>query len=448
MHGRLAYEPRLIQREAHTLDNIEKVVVEGLCTGCGTCVGVCPTEAIAMHISKGLFLPNVDLDKCTFCRLCIKCCPGCSLDFRKFNSEIFGKQPKDHKVGNYINCYVGYSNNKEIRFDSSSGGIATQLLVFALEKGIIDGALVTRMRKDSPLEPAPFIARTKEDIISASKSKYCPVPLNEALKCIIKEKGKFAVVGLPCHIHGIRKAEMNVKALKEKIVLHIGIMCSHTVGFSGTELLLEKAGISSEEVSEIAYRGKGWPGSMLVKLKNGSSFSVPYVGGWTAYGPIFSSFFFTPARCLMCPDETNELADISLGDAWLPELKNDKNGQSIVVARTKNGEDILNLACDAGVVFLKPVGREKVRETQREPLKFKKDDLEIRLALIKHSGMKTPEFDPKPNSSRSFFAFARNLFVFLNVKLSEKQIFKHLLRGVPLPIFRIYCGIYKFLCLL
>lgn len=430
------------------LDNITEVVRNGLCVGCGTCAGVCPSEAISMRITKGLFLPDVDLNKCTFCRLCIKCCPGCSLDFRKFNSEIFGRQPKDHKVGNYINCYVGYSNNKEIRFDSSSGGIATQLLVFALEKGIIDGALVTRMRGDRPLEPAPFIARTKEDIISASKSKYCPVPSNEALECIIKEKGRFAVVGLPCHIHGVRKAEMNVKALKEKIVLHIGIMCSHTVGFSGTELLLKKLRTSRERVSEIAYRGSGWPGSMLVKLKNGSGFSVPYAGGWTAYEPIFSSFFFTPARCLMCPDETNELADISLGDAWLSELKNDKNGQSIVVARTKHGEDILNLACDTGVVFLKPIRSEKVRRAQSEPLKFKKDDLETRLALIEHSGMKTPEFDPKPNSSRSFFAYARNLFVFLNFRSSEKQIIKRLLVGVPLPIFRLYCGIYKFLCLL
>jgi coenzyme F420 hydrogenase subunit beta len=47
---------------------------------------------------------------------------------------------------------------------------------FALEEGIIDGALVTRMKKDRPLEPEPFIARTREEIIEASKSKYCGVP--------------------------------------------------------------------------------------------------------------------------------------------------------------------------------------------------------------------------------------------------------------------------------
>ena len=34
------------------------------------------------------------------------------------------------------------------------------------------------MKKDNPLEPEPFIARTREEIIEASKSKYCPVPAN------------------------------------------------------------------------------------------------------------------------------------------------------------------------------------------------------------------------------------------------------------------------------
>jgi len=78
----------------------------------------------------------------------------------------------------------------------------TALFIFALEKGLIDGALVTGMKKDKPLEPEPFIARTREKIISARGSKYCSVPANIALKEILKakEEERFAVVGLPCHI--------------------------------------------------------------------------------------------------------------------------------------------------------------------------------------------------------------------------------------------------------
>ena len=41
----------------------------------------------------------------------------------------------------------------DIRFNASSGGAVTALLAFALEQGIIDGTVVTRMSKEKVLEP-------------------------------------------------------------------------------------------------------------------------------------------------------------------------------------------------------------------------------------------------------------------------------------------------------
>lgn len=428
------------------LDNILDVVEDGLCTGCGTCAGICPADAINMEISDGLFLPKIDVDKCTCCGLCLKCCPGYAVDFRDLNSKVFGKQPKDPLLGNYLTCYVGHSTDREVRYDSSSGGLVTQLLIFALEKGIIDGALVTRMRKDKPLEPEPFIAGTRKEIISASKSKYCPVPINEALRCVIKEEGKFAVVGLPCHIHGIRKAENCIKGLREKIVLRLGIMCSHTVSFFGTELLLKKLGAPPTQIKEIAYRGQGWPGYMLIKLKNGSNIYVPYVGNWNAYWPIFSCFFFTPKRCLMCLDETNEMSDISFGDAWVPELKDERNGESIVVARTVKGQEILNFADSEGAIFLKSIKCDKVRQSQAEPLKFKKDDIKARLSIIKALGQKIPEYNLEYSSyPRSLSSYIRSFFVLYNTRAAEKRSFEKILVYIPFQLFRLYYGVYKFL---
>ena len=155
--------------------------------------------------------------------------------------------PKDKKAENYLlghffNCYIGYATDVDIRYNSSSGGLITQLLIFALENKIIDGAIVTKMKKDNPLEPETFIARTKKDIIESSKSKYCPVPLNIVLREIInsKEDEKFAIVGLPCHINGIINAEKINKKLKDKIIIKFGIFCNHTPYFLSTELYLEK----------------------------------------------------------------------------------------------------------------------------------------------------------------------------------------------------------------
>lgn len=427
------------------MENIAAVVEDGLCTGCGTCAGICPTEAIEMRISNRLWLPRIEGEKCTNCGLCVASCSGYSMNFSQLNSGIFGRQPEDSFLGNYRECYVAHSNHEEIRYNSSSGGVVTQLLVFALERGIIDGALVVRMREDRPLEPEPFIARTKEQILSASRSKYCPVATNEALRHVLRENGRFAVVGLPCHIHGVRKAEMNVKELSEKIVFHIGLMCSHTVNFFGTELILRKLGVSQDQVAKIDYRGLGWPGSMHIGLKDSSDFLIPYVGGWNAYWPIFSSFFFTPMRCLMCPDETNELADISVGDAWLPELESERIGESVVVVRTRKGEEILSHASSSGALFLKAIECEKVKRSQAEPLMVKKDDFGSRLAMIEFGGMKIPDFNPRQASTRSLASILRTLFAFSNTKASKSKIVRALLIYIPLPIFRLYCGAHKFL---
>ena len=53
------------------------------------------------------------------------------------------------------------------------------------------------------------------------------------------------------------------------------------------------------------------------------------------------SDYFTPDGCNVCSDHLAELADISFGDAWLPEFEVDKLGTSIAISRTKLGEEFL-----------------------------------------------------------------------------------------------------------
>jgi len=345
---------------------ISQVVKDGLCTGCGTCVALCPEEAIEMVINrkKGIYVPELDEDKCSNCGLCYKVCPGHEVDFKTLNLEIFGKEPEDILIGNYLNCYVGHSMDYDIRYNSASGGLVTQLLIFALKEELIDGALVTRMKKDKPLEPEPFIARTKEEIIEARGSKYCPVPANVALKEILEaEEGeRFAVVGLPCHLHGIRKAEQINKTLKEKIVLRIGIICNHTPTFLATEFLLKNMK-AKKEIKRLNYRGEGWPGGMKIVHKNGDELFIPqkHIFYW---GSIFN-LFFIPTRCLVCNDKICGLADVSMGDALLPEILNrDKIGSSILVSRSKISEEILKNAATKERTKLNEIKRDKVVQSQ------------------------------------------------------------------------------------
>lgn len=324
-----------------TDETIAQIVKDGLCTGCGTCIALCPEEAIKLTINekKGIYVAELNEEKCNNCGICYKVCPGHEVDFKQLNLEIFGKEPEDVLIGNYLNCYVGHSTNYDIRYNSASGGLITQLLIFALEEGIIDSALVTRMKKDKPFEPEPFIARTREEIIEASKSKYCPVPANIALKEILESKDneRFAVVGLPCHIHGIRKAEMINKKLKQKIVLHLGLWCSTTCNFLGTEFVLKRLGVSKEEVRELDYRGEGWPGGLSVQLKNGEKRFISLGGYWDTN---FSSF--RPSRCRLCSDAIAEFADICFGDyRGRDAYSKEKIGNSGIISRTRAGEDVL-----------------------------------------------------------------------------------------------------------
>ncbi|MHA1664917.1 MAG: Coenzyme F420 hydrogenase/dehydrogenase, beta subunit C-terminal domain [Candidatus Njordarchaeales archaeon] len=396
---------------------ISSVVEDNLCTGCGTCVALCPNEAIEMVIDekKGIYVPELDERKCNNCGICFKVCPGHEVDFKALNLEIFGKDPDDILIGNYLNCYVGHATDYDIRYNSASGGLVTQLLTFALEEGMIDGVLVTRMKKDNPLEPEPFIARRKEEILEASRSKYCPVPANIALKGILeaKEGEKFAVVGLPCHIHGIRKAEQINKKLREKIVLHFGIMCSHTLDFMATEFLFSKSlGIEKSDVKKFNYRGNGWPGTLSIELEDGNKIYYPF----PKFGRLHLLHFFAHKRCLVCGDQNCELADISFGDAWLPEFKNNDNiGTSVISIRTERGKKLLQHATLKKKVDLSEITRDKLVQSQKDVIRFKKKTINANRSIFK----KNPTYNLellKPEAADYLMAALFHVHMYLSSK--------------------------------
>ncbi|MGD6809020.1 MAG: Coenzyme F420 hydrogenase/dehydrogenase, beta subunit C-terminal domain [Candidatus Bathyarchaeia archaeon] len=422
-----------------------EVISKGLCCGCGTCAGVCPNGAINMTLSKGLFKPEINWDLCTNCQMCLKACPGGNLDLNELQLHVFGKKPVCRTMGNFQACYRGYALNEKIRFNSASGGIITQLLIFALENKIIDGAIVTRMNPKKPMETQAFIAKTKEDLIDAAKSKYCPVAANTCLSQVLKEDGKYALVGLPCHINGVRKAETIIKALESKIVLKFGLLCSHTVDFAGISFLLKKLGIAEDQIRRMSYRGQGWPGYLVVETKDNYKVTVPLVASWHAYWPLFSSFFFTPMRCTMCPDQAAELADLSFGDAWLPEMRNDQKGASIVISRTNRGQQLLEAAVAAKAVVLAPLDISRVEESQLVNLRFKKDDLPYRLSFLASMGKSTPVHNELQTGTSSISAL-RSMYVYSNIKATSNRGFRVLLTHVPFPVIRLYYGIYKSLC--
>lgn len=387
---------------------IQKVLDDHLCCNCGTCAGVCPQQAISMNLDKysRVYEPQIDSDACNGCGICYNTCPGHHVDFKGFNKDIFGKEAEDIILGSYLKCFLGYATDSGVRYNASSGGVVTGLLIYALEQGIIDGALVTRMNRDRPWEPEPFIAKTREEIIEASTSKYCPVPANIMIKELLgaQDDEKFAVVGLPCHIQGIRKAEQVYKKLRARVVLHIGLFCSHTDTFWQTDYLLKSMDVSKDDLRSIRYRGDGWPGTMSVQLRSGKDLSVPY------HKAIFPHvvWFNAMNRCLYCCDLTAELADVSVGDPWIPEvMAREEIGQSLVLVRTEDAHNLVLRATRDERLDITPIPAEKVKESVSMG-EAKKVDVQVRMSLRKMFGKSIPDYNadfivPRPyNYIRSF----------------------------------------------
>jgi coenzyme F420 hydrogenase subunit beta len=214
------------------------------------------------------------------------------------------------------------------------------------------------------------------------------VAANLRLRDILSSEGKYAVVGLPCHIQGLRKAQTRNRKLREKVALCISIFCGLNMSPMGTRVMLLRQGISIENVAQIKYRGAGWPGSLQVELRDGQTCTEPYLD-------YFDDHFmcYEMHRCNLCCDSFGELADISCGDAWLPEYKSsDDQGTSVVVVRSERGRDFLS-SVGPGVLALDPFSIDKAVQTQRLALVWKKEWLNAKIALCKLTGREAPTYE-------------------------------------------------------
>ena len=212
--------------------NISFVVENNLCTMCGTCAGICPQNAINMELnySKGVYSPIIDESLCHECGLCVQCCPGFKVDIVKHRT-IKEMEVRIHPLfGGYNGIFRAYSTNDDIRKRGASGGMITSILAYLFSEKFIDAAIVTKMDQNDPINAVPYIAYNTNDLFLSQKSKYTPTALNTILrKCLSDEfEGKrFAYVGLPCHIEGLRLAQHQYLKLAKRIVVTLSLFCHH-----------------------------------------------------------------------------------------------------------------------------------------------------------------------------------------------------------------------------
>ncbi|MBN1694564.1 Coenzyme F420 hydrogenase/dehydrogenase, beta subunit C-terminal domain [candidate division WOR-3 bacterium] len=381
---------------------VNDVVKRGLCVGCGSCVSSCPVDAISMFENKlGELVASIDFRKCNFCGICVDVCPGNEVDFEKLTDDIFDKDCKTSAFGAYRHLFLSRARDKRFLIERSSGGTITDLIRWEMKNKSIDGCVVV-LPGNNPFYPKARIVRSEKELLNSATSCYCPVSLCEILKELIKEKnGNYAFVGLPCHIHGLRKMFEYFPSLKKRITLVLGLFCGNTKNFEATRYLLESRGIDLKKVKSLDYRGGSGLGDLLISLEDGSKKSIDRRSGslfdlLRAEATFGFHNFFTPRRCLLCCDETAELADISFGDAWLPEvIKNHPEGSTIVIVRTRRGEKAFNSMIASNLQELEDINEEAVRRSQKTALRYK-NKINAYVKACRILGLHPPKYSSNP----------------------------------------------------
>ena len=298
------------------------------------------------------------------------------------------------KAGIFQKMSIGHATTREIRENASSGGVITQLLVYLLEKKEIKGAIITVTDPKKPWKAIPILARTKEEIINGTQSKYNISPVNQVLRQLRKIDGKFALVGLPCHVHAIRKLAEIDRSLSEKISPIVGLYCNMTLETEASTDLTEISKVSPCDIQKLEYRSGKWPGGIAVKLKDDTSKKLHKGHIKDAFNILHRLYY--PKRCLYCIDGSNELADISIADPWMKDKRGNypyTQGSSLVIVRTDLGRKILDMAQKDGALFLEDISSDSFLDLNLLMMKKKRKMAFVRVEKLKNKKMLFPNYN-------------------------------------------------------
>ncbi|MBS7607202.1 MAG: Coenzyme F420 hydrogenase/dehydrogenase, beta subunit C-terminal domain [Candidatus Bathyarchaeia archaeon] len=312
---------------------LRSVVEPRLCVGCASCVISCPFNCLE-YSSGG---PEL-ISECKMCGICAQVCPRFNTSLSSLERFVFGRERNTtEEFGVYRRILVAQTSSDDVRMVCQDGGLVTSLLIFAIEKGIVNGAAISGKSSDEPLKAVPKLALSRNDILECAGTRYTYSPNLLALKEGVQNNvGKLSFVGTPCQIHAVRKLQMlPLKKYADAISFTVGLFCSESFTYNGLikSFFQERMGIKLGEVSGINIKGK-----MILRMKDGEVKAIP-LRDVKEYSCTF---------CRACPDFSAELADISAGGLGL-------EGWTLTVVRTEVGDEIVSEAESKGVIKTKPL---------------------------------------------------------------------------------------------
>jgi coenzyme F420 hydrogenase subunit beta len=321
----------------------------GLCSGCGACVAVCPTEGLYFAAGKGAESP-VSTGTCKEepdgvpCGVCYAVCPRASGESREM-------------LGEYSEALAAKAAIEIPR--RQSGGAVTAILAAALDEGLIDG-VVTVTEDRFTLEPRSAVITSSGALIHEAGSRYSWwVPLLASLKeAVVRRKlRRIAVVGVPCAVQAVRlmmdSDHQLAKPYGRSVRLLVGLFCTETFDYRTLVggILGEKHGVEPWQVKRLNVAGK-----LEVTIEGRDAIAIPLKELDAAVRP----------GCHSCTDFTAVDADISAGAVGAPK------GATTLLVRTPVGKSFVDRAVASGKLLVDPkVDLAAVEKLAREKAKRK-----------------------------------------------------------------------------
>ncbi len=377
------------------LKTVQDVAEAQLCAGCGVCAHLDPQQIKLVDdfdTGRRPMARQQTIQNTPAQRDAMAACPGATLTAPSTPRNINAQHRKLSKTwGPVLAVWEGHATDHDIRFAGSSGGAATALSLFAIQKENMAGVIHTAARDDLAHLNRTVFSTTRSELLERTGSRYAPASPAEGLHHAESAATPCMFVGKPCDVAAVTAAISRRPELHQKIGLTLAMFCAGAPSTRGTFKLLERLGIPKpENLKHLRYRGNGWPGRATAHYETHDgttgTASMHYEEAW---GDILQAH--RPWRCHICPDHTGELADISVGDPWHHPAQPGDPGRSLIVARTPRGLAFVKAAQAAGYLTLSPANIADIAASQPH-LQRVRAAVGLRLLACRLRGIRTPRF--------------------------------------------------------